>query len=119
MPMNAHLLPDNRPLAPMVNMRIAEASVIAKHMTRHADPQTMTFPITNHILPPRQKRPSGRAPIKYPFGRLRLGYSFFAPLAPKSFQTCSATYGHRHGMTLITRKTAEKGVPGFRVWRVA
>jgi hypothetical protein len=76
----------------------------------------MTITIDRNVEIPVPAKNSGRPPI-YPWRKLAIGDSFFAP--GKTHQTLGATAGTRGpGIKVTTRAVTENGVSGVRVWRI-
>lgn len=63
--------------------------------------------------------PSKTAPhSKYPFSKMSIGDSFFAPVnTPRIWGSISA-YCKRHGGKFTARAVTENGVQGVRVWKL-
>lgn len=56
-----------------------------------------------------------RKPAKYPFGKMKIGESFFAAVDPKLLTNAAGGYGRSHNMKFAVR-TVEGGA---RCWRIA
>ena len=74
---------------------------------------TAYYPITADIPPPTLG--SGRRSIKYPYAKLRIGKSFFAPVDAIDITRWRRLTGNRY----TQRKVVENGTQGIRIWRIA
>ena len=74
---------------------------------------TAYYPITAAIPPPTLG--SGRRSIKYPYAKLRIGESFFAPVDAIDITRWKRLTGNQY----TQRKVVENDIQGIRIWRIA
>jgi hypothetical protein len=74
---------------------------------------TAYYPITAAIPPPTLG--SGRRSIKYPYSKLKVGESFFAPVDGIDITRWRRLTGNQY----TQRKVVENDIQGIRIWRIA
>lgn len=60
----------------------------------------------------------GTAPALYPFEKMEVGHSFFAPGKKRSqMDNAAGHWRKKKGWRFMIRETEENGIKGARVWR--